>query len=207
MNDHGGIVYLVEDDPSFRKSMERLLRGLGFEAVSFESAHSFLEQETISSPACLLLDVCLPDMDGLGLHQKLIEKGKKLPVIFMTGQGTIPMSVRAMKDGAIDFLPKPFETNALLSAIHKAFEQSVKDMQERVENEKVQALVDTLTPREKEILRWVISGKLNKQIAYELGIAEKTVKVHRGRVMEKIGGSSVADLVRFAEKANIPPID
>lgn len=200
-----GIVYIVEDDASFRKSMERLIRTLGFEVDTFESAHSFLEKASIRHPGCLLLDVRLPDIDGLRLQQTLIEKGSKLPVIFMTGHGSIPMSVQAMKKGAIDFLPKPFKTEDLLSAITNAIKRNVQDVQEELQKRKINALIDTLTPREKEILRWIITGKLNKQIAYDLGITERTVKAHRSRIMQKTNVSSVAELVRLAEKVNISP--
>jgi RNA polymerase sigma factor (sigma-70 family) len=205
MNASKGVVYIVEDDASFRKSMERLVRGWGYEVVSFESANSFLTQTNVRYPGCLLLDVRLPDTDGLRLHQILIEKGNKLPVVFMTGHGSIPMSVQAMKKGAIDFLPKPFKAEDLLSAITNAIDRNLHDVQKDFEKKEINALIDTLTPREKEILRWVIAGKLNKQIAYDLGITERTVKAHRSRVMQKTGVSSVAELVRLAEQANISP--
>jgi len=201
------VVYIVEDDPSFRKSMERLIRASGFEVVAFESANSFLKKSSVQRPACILLDVQLPDIDGLRLQQELLEKGYNLPIIFMTGHGTIPMSVQAMKKGAIDFLPKPFETKNLLSAIVKALERDTQNVQEEALKKEINVLINSLTPREKEVLRWVISGKLNKQIAYALGITEKTVKVHRSRVMQKTKCSSVAELVRFAEQANISPAD
>lgn len=199
------VIYLVEDDPSFRKSTERLVKASGFEVVSFGSANAFLAETSIRRPACLLLDVQLPDIDGLSLQQKLIKKGSNLPIIFMTGHGSIPMSVQAMKKGAIDFLPKPFEAKDLRNAILKAIECDVQALKKEVEYGRVHSLVDTLTAREKEVLRWVIGGKLNKQIAAELGVTEKTVKVHRSRVMQKTKVSSVAELVRFAEKAAILP--
>jgi len=199
------VVYIVEDDPSFRKSMERLICASGYEVVACESANSFLAQASIRHPGCLLLDVQLPDIDGLRLQRELIEKGIHLPIIFMTGHGTIPMSVQAMKDGAIDFLPKPFRTKGLLSAIVEALERDVHDVQEELEKKKINALIDTLTPREKEVLHWVITGKLNKQIAHALGTTEKTIKVHRGRIMEKLCVDSVAELVRLAEKVGIKP--
>ena len=207
MNASKGVVYVVEDDASFRKSMERLIRGWGYEVVVFESANSFLTQTNIRYPGCLVLDVILPDIDGLRLHQALIEKGNKLPVVFMTGHGSIPMSVQAMKKGAIDFLPKPFKPEDLQSAITNALERNIQDVQEDFEKKEINALIDTLTPREKGILRRVIAGKLNKQIAYDLGITERTVKAHRSRVMQKTKVSSVAELVRLAEKANISPAD
>ena len=200
-----GVVYIVEDDPSFRKSMARLILASGYEVVACESANSFLAQASIRHPGCLLLDVQLPDIDGLRLQQELIEKGIRLPIIFMTGHGTIPMSVQAMKDGAVDFLPKPFKTKDILSAIVKALERDAHIVQEDFEKTEIKALIDTLTPREKEVLRWVITGRLNKQIAYDLGITEKTVIVHRSRIMQKTRASSVAELVRLAEKADISP--
>jgi len=201
------VVYIVEDNPSFRKSMERLIRVSGYEAVAFESANAFLKESSIKRPACLLLDVQLPDIDGLHLQQELSETGYKLPIIFMTGHGTIQMSVHAMKKGAIDFLPKPFETQDLLSAIVKAVKRDTQNVQEESLRNEMKVLIDSLTPREKEVLRWVITGKLNKQIAWELGTTEKTIKVHRSRVMQKTRCSSVAELVRFAEQANISPAE
>ena len=207
MNTPKAVVYIVEDDASFRKSMERLIRASGYDVVAFESANSFLTQESIRHPGCLLLDVRLPDIDGLRLQQKIIERGINLPIIFMTGHGTIPMSVQAMKNGAIDFLPKPFQTEDLLSAVVKALERDTYNVQEEVQRGKINSLINSLTPREKEIMRWIITGKLNKQIAYDLGITEKTVKVHRSRVMQKLKVSSVAELVRLTEKVNISPAD
>jgi len=200
-----GVIYIVEDDPSFRKSMERLLRASGFKVVAFESANSFLTQRGIERPACLLLDVQLPDIDGFDLQQRLMERGSSLPIIFMTGHGNIPMSVRAMKKGAVDFLPKPFEAEDLRGAILKALERDIQNRKREIEVNKIKSLLDTLTPREKEVLRWVITGKLNKQIAAALGTTEKTIKVHRSRVMQKTKVSSVAELVRLAEKADISP--
>jgi FixJ family two-component response regulator len=199
------IIYIVEDDPSFRKSMVRLIRSSGFEVAAFESAHQFLAQPHIRRPACLLLDVQLPDMDGLGLQQKLIERGSSLPIIFMTGHGNIPMSVQAMKKGAVDFLLKPFEAKDLKNAIHKALERDRQMRKKELEANKIRSLIDTLTPREKEVLRWVITGRLNKQIAQALGTSEKTIKAHRHGVMQKTKASSVAELVRLAEKVNISP--
>jgi two-component system response regulator FixJ len=199
------VVYIVEDDLSFRKSMERLIRASGYEVVAFESANSFLAQTSIWHPGCLLLDVRLPDIDGLRLQRQLIEKNNTLPIIFMTGHGSIPMSVQAMKDGAIDFLPKPFKTKDLLSAIVKALERDTHNVQEESQKKKINALIDALTPREKEVLRWVITGKLNKQIAHALGTTEKTIKVHRSRIKEKLCVGSVAELVRLAEKVGIRP--
>jgi FixJ family two-component response regulator len=205
MSPRKGRIYVVEDDQSFRKSVTRLIKASGFEVVELDSADSFLSQHSIRRPACLLLDVQLPGIDGLSLQQRLIDEGRDLPIIFMTGHGSIPMSVKAMKKGAVDFLPKPFEAEDLRDAVLRALERDVQSMETELQLKKAGSLIDTLTPREKEVMQWVITGKLNKQIADALGITEKTVKVHRGRVMEKTGVTSVAELVRLAEKANIPP--
>lgn len=207
MNTPKGVVYIVEDDASFRKSVVRLIRASGFETEAFESANSFLTQAVVRSPGCLLLDVRLPDIDGLSLQQTLLEKDFNLPIIFMTGHGEIPMSVQAMKKGAVDFLPKPFKTEDLLDAVENALALNVQNVRKALEKKKIDALIDTLTPREKEVLRWIITGKLNKQIADVLGTTEKTIRVHRGRVMHKTKVSSVAELVRLAEKANLTPAE
>ena len=206
MNDIGKLVYIVDDDPSFRNSLKRLLRLSGLETAVFENANAFLAQTDIRRPACLLLDVELPGLNGIRLQEKLLEQGVQLPIVFVTGHGNIPMTVRAMKAGAIDFLTKPFSETQLLKAVDAALERDLQATKIESEKEKIQNLLDTLTPRETEILRWVISGRLNKQIAYALSISEKTVKLHRGRVMEKLKATSVAQLVRLAEQAGISPI-
>ena len=205
MRPRKGTVYIVEDDKSFLKSMERLLRAAGYRVAASASAHSFLARTSIRRPACLLLDVQLPDIDGLNLQQRLIESGSSLPVIFMTGHGNIPMSVQAMKKGAVDFLPKPFEARDLLNAVAISLELDTRGRKKEIQLRKITSMVDSLTPREKEVMRWVITGKLNKQIALAMGITEKTVKVHRSRIMQKTGVTSVAELVHLADKAGIPP--
>jgi len=205
MSPQAATVYIVEDDASFRTSVQRLIRSFGFESVPFESANAFLAHTDIRSPGCLLLDVQLPDTDGRTLQLKLKENGCNLPVIFMTGHGDISMGVKAMKDGAVDFLPKPFAADELLLAILSALERNARDVQEEEEKKELVALIEMLTPREKEVLSWVITGMRNKQIAHELGTTEKTIKVHRSRVMQKTRVSSVAELVRLAEKVNISP--
>ncbi len=204
MSSRGAKIYIVEDDRSFRRSIERLLRTSGFEVEAYDSAQSFLMHASVRHPACLLLDVRLPDVDGIDFHRELREKGYALPVVFMTGHGTIPMGIQAMKDGAIDFLPKPFGTADLISAIERALRRDLHDLKEKAQRDTIMSLIDTLTPREKDVLRWVITGKPNKQIAAALGTTEKTIKVHRSRLMEKTRASSVAELVRLAEKVNIP---
>ena len=198
-------VYVVEDDLSFRKSTERLIRASGFEVISFGSADAFLAETSIRHPACLVLDVRLPGIDGLCLQQKLIERGSLLPIIFMTGHGDIPMSVQAMRNGAVDFLPKPFEAKDLRNAIAKAIEKDTRECEKEVEVTRVQVLINALSPREHEVLRWVITGKLNKQIADAINVTEKTVKAHRGQVMKKLKADSVADLIRLSQKVGIAP--
>lgn len=206
MTDLTPTIYVVDDDLSVRKGLRRLLRASGYGVEIFESALEFLRMTTeISSPACLVLDVKMPDMSGIELQEKLQEREYSLPIVFITGHGDIPMSVKAIKTGAINFLTKPFEEKDLLISIKEALEKDVIIRSAISESEKIGKLVDSLTPREYEILTYVITGMLNKQIAYSLDISEKTVKVHRGRVMEKLMVNSVADLVRLAENAGIEP--
>jgi FixJ family two-component response regulator len=207
MISNDAIVYIVEDDASFRKSMERLIRVAGYEVEAFGTANEFLTSADIRYPGCLLLDVQLPDTDGLTLQQTLNEKCSILPIVFMTGHGNIPMGIKAIKSGAVDFLVKPFKPDELLTAVREALERSANDAAEALEKDSVNALIKTLTPREKEVLRYVIAGKLNKQTAFELGTCEKTIKVHRSRIMKKTKVSSVAELVRLAQKMDIQPVD
>lgn len=207
MNSRGAKIYIVEDDRSFRRSIERLLRAAGFEVEAYDSAQSFLMHTSFRHPACLLLDVRLPDVDGMAFHKTLVEKDVSIPIIFMTGHGTIAMGVQAMKNGAIDFLPKPFEKEDLFAAVAKALERDRINEQEAAQKKTIENLLEGLTPREQEVLRWVITGKPNKVIADALGTTEKTIKVHRSRVMEKTRASSVAELVRLAEKVNIQPAE
>ena len=205
MNDSEGIVYIVEDDAAFRRSVARLIQVSGFAVEAYASAEDFLANAAIRYPGCLLLDVQLPDTDGLTLQQTLNEKCSILPIVFMTGHGSIPMGIKAIKSGAVDFLVKPFKSNELLTAVREALERSANDAAEALEKDSVNALIKTLTPRENEVLRYVIAGKLNKQTAFELGTCEKTIKVHRSRIMKKTKVSSVAELVRLAQKADILP--
>ena len=205
MNTSKAVVYIVDDDASFRESMETLLGISGFEVETFDCAGTFLTDADIRYPGCLLLDVRLPDIDGLHLQQNLKAKGSIIPIVFMTGHGSIPMGVKAVKAGAIDFLAKPFKPEDLLKAIGEAIDRNRNDMRKMHEKDRLNALIETLTPREKEVLRWVITGKLNKQIAFELGTTEKTIRVHRSRMMQKVRVSSVAELVRLAQKVNISP--
>ena len=207
MISNDAMVYIVEDDVSFRKSMERLIRVAGYEVEAFGTANEFLTSADIRYPGCLLLDVQLPDTDGLTLQQTLNEKCSILPIVFMTGHGNIPMGIKAIKSGAVDFLVKPFKPDELLTAVREALERSTNDAAEALEKDSVNALIKTLTPRENEVLRYVIAGKLNKQTAFELGTCEKTIKVHRSRIMKKTKVSSVAELVRLAQKVDIQPVD
>jgi len=207
MNANKGVIYVVEDDVSCSRSIVRSLHGAGFEVETFESANEFLDNAIIRYPGCLLLDVMLPDVDGLSLQKVLNENGSYLPIVFMSGHGSISMSVTAMKRGAVNFLSKPFTREELFSAINEALAQNIKDMKETFERNHINARMETLTPREKEVMRWVISGRRNKQIAWELGTVEKTIKVHRSRVMQKTGADSVAELVRMTGKIGILPVD
>jgi FixJ family two-component response regulator len=196
-------VFLVDDDASVLKALSRLLGAKGYDTQSFISPQEFLAQHDAARPGCALLDVAMPGLDGLALQQVLAAAGGQRPIIFLTGKGDVPTSVQAMKAGAIDFLTKPFKEKDLLAAIARAEEIDGKTRQSRIQLASIQAKVATLTPREREVLSHVVAGRLNKQIASDLGTVEKTIKVHRGRVMEKLGVRTVADLVRFAERAGI----
>ncbi|MCK9554379.1 response regulator [bacterium] len=199
------MIFIVDDDPSVRKGLKRLVKSAGLRAEVSASAEEFLQSEPYDGPCCLILDVCMPGQGGIDLQKELAEKGFLLPVIFITGHGNIPMGVQAMKDGAVDFLPKPFDEEDLLSAIDRAIEKDIRIRKDRSEKKEIQHRIDALTSREYDVLRWVITGMLNKQIASKMAITEKTVKVHRGRVMQKMRVVSVAELVRLAEKAGITP--
>jgi RNA polymerase sigma factor (sigma-70 family) len=198
------IVFIVDDDPSVRKGLGRLVRSAGHRAETFASARDFLQREPHVGLCCLVLDVRMPGQSGLELQEALAATGYTMPIIFITGHGDVPTSVRAMKAGAVDFLTKPFQPAELLGAIGLALERDARAKRERAELRTIESRVAHLTPREREVFSLVATGMLNKQIGHELGITEKTVKVHRARVMDKLQAASVADLVRLAEKMRIP---
>lgn len=199
------VILVVDDDASIRKSVSRLLRSAGYEVETYAAASELAEQDWGERPRCAILDVELPGSSGLELGRELSAWVDPPPIVYITGHGDIPMGVQAMKEGAVDFLPKPFQADELIGAVDRALARDVVSRGRRRETEQARDLVAALTPREFETLRWVISGHLNKQIGRRLGITEKTVKVHRGRVMRKLEVTSVADLVRLAERAGIPP--
>jgi len=196
-------VYLVDDDAGVRKALSRLLRAKGYEVQSYVSAQEFLERHDPAAPGCAVLDVAMPGLDGLALQQALTTGGSHRPVIFITGKGDVPTSVRAMKAGALDFLTKPVREKDLVDAIQRAESRDAELRLLHSELDSIQARINTLTPREREVFTHVVAGRLNKQIAGELGTVEKTIKVHRSRMMEKLGLRTVADLVRMAEKAQV----
>jgi len=196
-------VYLVDDDAGVRKGLSRLLRVNGYGVQAYASPQEFLEQHNPAAPGCAVLDVALPGLNGLGLQQALTDRGSHRPVIFITGKGDVPTSVRAMKAGALDFLTKPVKETDLLEAVQRARIQDAEHRLADSELDSIQAKISTLTPREREVLVHVVAGRLNKPIAGDLGTVEKTIKVHRSRMMEKLGVRGIADLVRLAEKARI----
>jgi FixJ family two-component response regulator len=196
----GTIVYVVDDDLSVREALRSLIRSIGLRCETFASGAEFLRHPRSDDPACLILDVQLPDASGLDLVGVLDAEPTPIPIIFITGHGTIPMSVRAMKSGAVEFLTKPFREEDLIAAMRQAIERDSLAKQQHAELAGVRARMEKLTPREREVLGLVVAGRMNKQIAAELGTAEQTIKQHRGRVMKKLGVDSVAELVRLAER-------
>ena len=198
-------VYVVDDDVSVLKALERLIRSAGFNAETFDSAREFLNRGEYDSPCCLVLDVRMPDLSGIDLQQELSKLGLSIPIIFLTGHGTIPMSVQAMKGGAVDFLTKPCNDEELLQIIHQSIEKNRLEISEQAGLDSIRRRIDSLTKRENQVFLMVIAGMLNKQAGYELGISEKTVKTHRARVMQKMQTSSLAELVRLAERVGITP--
>jgi RNA polymerase sigma factor (sigma-70 family) len=198
-------VYVVDDDASVRKSFGRLLRLAGYQVEAFASADEFLAHPLSIEPGCLLLDLKMPGRNGLELQEALVAARKSIPIIFVTGHGDIAASVRAMKGGAVDFLTKPYSAEDLLEAVERAMTKDKRDRRERAQLTELESRARALTPREAEVLRLVVRGLLNKQVADELGISEKTVKVHRARVMHKMRADSMADLVRMAGRLHPAP--
>lgn len=203
MNEPQGTVYLVDDDPGMCKALIRLVRSQGLKAEAFKSAHEFLEHHTTDSPACLVADIRMPGLTGLDLQSELRKRNVHLPIVFITGHGDVRTSVQAMKGGAVDFLLKPFAERDVIAVIHQALEKDKRGRTARTEQNEIQRRLQTLTHREHQVYELVIRGLLNKQIAAELGATEQTIKVHRHRVMEKMGVSSVAELVRGAVNAGV----
>jgi FixJ family two-component response regulator len=200
------IVFVVDDDPSIREAIESLVSLEGLRAETFGSAKEFLQAERPDVPGCVVLDVELPGLSGLDLQRELASHGIRLPIIFITGYGDIPMSVRAMKAGATEFLTKPFRDQDLLDAIHQALERDRTARAHDRDAAQLRERFQTLTSREREVMSMVVAGMLNKQIGFDLEISEITVKIHRGRVMSKMGAQSLADLVRMAERLELPTL-
>jgi RNA polymerase sigma factor (sigma-70 family) len=198
------VVFVVDDDPSVRSSLKFLLSSVGLQVESFESAETFLQRKPPDAPSCLVLDVRLRGLSGLDFQHELAARNIRIPIVFVTGHGDIPMSVRAMKAGAIEFLTKPYRDQDLLDAVRIALEQDRARREQERDLTDLQQRFDSLTPREQEVISRVVSGMLNKQIAGELGTAENTVKVHRSRAMEKMNAQSFADLVRMIERLKGP---
>jgi FixJ family two-component response regulator len=197
------LVFVIDDDASVRKGLTRLLRSAGYKSEIFEAASDFLTRPSHSGPSCVIVDVEMPGINGMDLQETLIQRRREEQLVFITGHGDIPMCAQAMKAGAADFLPKPFRSDELLECVHNALIRSAEQRRRSEEKNDARRLLDLLTPREFEVMELVITGMLNKQIAGELGIAEKTVKVHRGRMMQKLGVTSVAELVKLVQKAGI----
>jgi len=203
MNGVASMIFIVDDDPSVRKSLTRVMTSAGYAVEAFASARDFLTRAPFVGPCCLVLDVRMPGLTGLDLQEALAGKGHRMPIVFITGHGDISMSVKAMKGGAADFLTKPFDVENLLDAVERALTKDIKALGDEGQTAEVLERVERLTAREMEVFALVVTGMLNKQIAGELGIGEKTVKVHRARVMEKMQAGSVAELVRLADRAGV----
>jgi two-component system, LuxR family, response regulator FixJ len=200
-------VGIVDDDLSVRRGLRRLFKSAGYAAETFASAEDYLAREIFDGPTCLVLDVRMPGLNGLGLQETLQSRGGCEEIVFITGHSDVPTCTQAMKKGAVDFLLKPFDDGELIAAVVRALVRGRECLRRRAERRDARGRIDKLTPREFEVLRFVIMGLLNKQIAAELETAEKTIKVHRGRVMQKLGLTSVADLVRFSQNAGVSPAE
>ena len=198
------IVFVVDDDESMRQSLKNLIGSVGLKVQAFASAQEFLRSKLTDVPGCLVLDVRLPGLSGLDLQKRMVEAGMEMPIIFITGHGDIPMTVRAIKAGAVEFLTKPFRDQDLLDAIQQALERDRIAREQRGKIEELRSRFDSLTPREREVMGLVVAGLLNKQIAGELGTSETTIKIHRHQVMEKMGAGSLAELVLMADRLKVP---
>jgi FixJ family two-component response regulator len=203
MNEPSPIVFIVDDDQSVRKALGRLLRSAGFRVELFAAAEEFLGRPPPDAPGCVVLDVCMPGLSGLDLQRALAEKDPLLPVVFVTGHGDIPMTVRAMRAGAVDFLPKPCDGPALLAGVRQAVARHARARRTAAEADDIRRRADSLSPREREVMALVVSGMLNKQTGCRLGVTEKTVKVHRAQVMRKMRANSLAELVKMAERIGV----
>ena len=207
MSEKRAVVFVIDDDPPMRRSLDTLLRSVGLDVQVFPSAQEFMSAERPDAPGCLVLDVRLPGMSGLAFQQELSKAGIALPVIFITGHGDVPMTVRAMKAGAAEFLTKPFDDQVLLDAIHAAIERDRARRRDAASLTEVKARYRVLTEREREVMKLVVEGRVNKQIAAELGLSLVTVKVHRGQVMHKMQARSVVELVRMADRLGLAGSD
>jgi FixJ family two-component response regulator len=199
------IVFVVDDDVSVRESLDLLIKFAGWQSETFASAVDFLARSRTTTPSCLVLDVSLPDLDGLELQKLIASERTDMPIIFITGHGDVPMTVQAMKAGAVEFLTKPFDDEVLLSAIRHAIKRSAAALDEEAEISGLRSNYESLTPRERDVMRCVVAGMLNKQIGMKLGISEITVKAHRGKMMQKMKAESLADLVKTAVRLGLAP--